>query len=305
MKIGWLDFMRYYRFGATLAILLMGVVVTTHAAAPKKHHLKHHASANPSVVQRTIINNYGLINNGLVQKTQQSSTAVSNTQDNSLHQDSSIRQTLTQTQNNTLNQTQVNTQVNTLNKTQVNGNPSTTAVSDNSSTRSFSALNWSTTDGKQYMEISGSDLHLKPRSEGTGPHTVTATSTLNLLDAKKWQVSFDIRFGVLTDQASSFHLMRDGHDIGWISADGFTKGVGVFIGKDNQVWGATANNEWHHVSFMDDGNYLTVGLDGKQIGSGATQGVPQSLSLLNNQDMTVACHQEGVWIRNVQVQTGE
>ena len=288
-----------------VAVLVAGTVTPAYATSPKKRHPKHHTSASSLIIQKTVINNYGLINNGLVQKTQQASTAISNTQDNSLHQDSSTHQTLNQTQSNTLNQTQVNTQINSLNQSQVNRSSSTTATSASSSNQAFTALSWSTADGKQYMEVSGSDLHLKPRFEGTGPHTVTAISTLNLPDAKKWQVSFDIRFGVLTDQASSFHLMRDGHDIGLISADGFTKGVGVFIGKDNQVWGAVANNEWHHVSFMDDGNYLTVGLDGKQVGSGGTQGVPQSFSLLNNQDMTVACRQEGVWVRNIQAQTGD
>lgn len=281
------------------------MVIATHAAVPKKHHVKHHASVNSPIVQKTVINNYGLINNGVVQKTQASSTAISNTQDNSSHQDNSTHQTLTQVQNNTLNQTQVNTQVNALNQTQVNGSSSTTAASANSSAQSFSALSWSTNDGKQYAEINGYDLHLKPRFDGTGPHTVTATSKLSSSDTKNWQASFDIRFGVLTDQASSFHLAREGHDAGWISADGFTKGMGIFIGKDNQVWGAEADNRWHHVSFMSDEANLTVGLNGKQVGSGASQNVPQSISLINNQDMTVACHQEGVWVRNVQLRIEE
>ena len=99
--------------------------------------------------------------------------------------------------------------------------------------------------------------------------------------------------------------MRDGRDIGWIGADGTTKQMGVFIGKDGEVYGADANNEWHHVSFLNSGSDLTVGLDGKQIGSGASQNVPQEVTLINNQDMTVACHQEGVWIRNIQMQMGE
>ena len=288
-----------------IAVLVVEVVAVAHATTPKKHHTKHHVSAKPAIVQRTIINNYGLINNGYVQKTQQSSTAVNNLQDNSLHQDSSTYQVLTQVQNNTLNQTQVNTQVNALNQTQVNGSSSTTTSAASRSAQTFSALSWSTKDGKQYMDVTGSDLHLKPRSEGTGPHTVTATSKLGSSDTKSWQLSFDVRFGVLTDQASSFHLIREGHDIGWISADGFTKGVGVFLGKDNQIWGATADSEWHHVNFLNNGSDLTVGLDGKQIGSGASQNVPQEVTLINNQDMTVACHQEGVWVRNIQVLTGD
>lgn len=287
----------------SLAVLLAGTATSGYANTPKKHHTKHHTQASSSIVQKTIINNYGLINNGLVQKTQQSSTAISNTQDNSLHQDSSTHQTLTQVQNNTLNQTQVNTQVNALNQTQVNGSSSTTATTANNSAQTFSALKWSTDNGKQYLDITGSDIHVKPRLDGTGPHTVTATSKTGATDAQRWQISFDIRFGSLRDQASSFHFKYADRDICSIAADGFSNKIGVFVGS-SEIYDFPADNQWHHFSILNEGSSLTIGLDGKQVGTGTSQSSPDNVALENNQDMTMACHQEGVWVRNVQVTTG-
>lgn len=166
-----------------------------------------------------------------------------------------------------------------------------------------SELHWSTVDGGRYLEITKNGLHLKPRTDSTGPHTVTATSLLAIPDTKNWQVSFEARFGGLRDQASSFHLLRDGKDIGWIGADGFYKGMGVFIGKDNDVTSSTADTAWHQVSYKSDGSTLTVNLDGKQVGTGPAQIVPNRLSLENSQDMTVPCHQEGVWVQNVSIKS--
>lgn len=105
---------------------------------------------------------------------------------------------------------------------------------------------WSTAGSGQFLEASGSALHLKPRVDGTGPGNVTATCKLTLAARKNWQISFDIRFGVLRDQASSFHLTQDGIDVGWTGADGFTKQMGIFIGKDDEVYGTNANADWHH-----------------------------------------------------------
>ena len=164
------------------------------------------------------------------------------------------------------------------------------------------SLHWSTTDGNQYLETNGSDLHLKPRTEKIGPGVVNATAKLNLPDTQKWQVSFDIRFGILRDQASNFHLSRGGHDIGWVGADGFNKQMGVFVGKDTEVFATATDTEWHHLSYISNGNILIVQLDNKQVGTGAAQNIPDSLVLGNGQDMSVPCHQEGVWVRNVSVQ---
>lgn len=79
-------------------VLLASTCLTAHAAVHKKHN-SHATSNSRPVIHKTVIVNYGLINNGVVQKTQQSSTAISTTQDNSSHQ--------------TLNQTQINGNIGT------------------------------------------------------------------------------------------------------------------------------------------------------------------------------------------------
>lgn len=164
------------------------------------------------------------------------------------------------------------------------------------------ALHWTTTDGYQYLEASSSELHLKPRFDGAGPHNVHASSKIDLPRTKIWRVSFDIRFGGLKDQASSFHLTRDGHDVGWVGADGFYKQMGVFTGKDRE-YGFNADLRWHHLSYTSSANAFTVELDGKQIGSASAQDIPDSVNLSNGQDLSVPCHQGGVWVRNVKVQS--
>ncbi len=162
-----------------------------------------------------------------------------------------------------------------------------------------SSLHWTTTDGDQFLEADAASLHLKPRTTGTSPGVVNATAKLSLPDTQKWQVSFDIRFGVLRDQASSFHLSRGGKDLGRVAADGFFKQMGVFLGKDNEVAAPGADTNWHHFTYVSDGSTLTVRLDDRQVGSGAAQSAPDSLILGNGQDMRVPCHQEGVWVRNI------
>lgn len=296
----------YLKINIWLSALVAVNSVAAHADIHKNHHVKrsvHHAAVSHTIFQKTVINNYGLINNGVVQKTQQSSMAISSSQDNSSHQDNSAHQTLNQTQNNTLNQTQVNTQINTLQQTQVNNGVSSSTLPQSGPQQSFSPLSWSTTDGVQYLEIKDKELTLKPRAEGTGPHTVTVASKFSLPDTKIWQLSFDIRFGVLKDQASSFHVKRNGRDIAWIGADGFSTQMGLFIGSDSEIFALAADTEWHHVSYLSNVNNLTVGLDGKQIGTGDSSGIPDSVALLNNQDMSQPCHQGGVSIRNVRLQT--
>ena len=79
--------------------------------------------------------------------------------------------------------------------------------------QSTSFLHWTTSDGDQFLETDADGLHLKPRTTGTVPGVVNATAKLSLPDTKKWQVSFDMRFGILRDQASSFHLSRGGAGI--------------------------------------------------------------------------------------------
>ena len=44
---------------------------------------------------------------------------------------------------------------------------------------------------------------------------------------------------------------------------------------------------------------LTVGCDGQQIGVGAARNIPDSLELVNEQDMTVPCYQEEIRVRNI------
>ena len=166
------------------------------------------------------------------------------------------------------------------------------------------ALHWITTDGYQYLEASSSELHLKPRFDGAAPHDVNASSKINLPRTKSWQISFDIRFGALRDQASSFHMTRDRHDVGWVGADGFYKQMGVFIGKDHE-YAFDADLRWHHLSYVSDNSTLTVELDGKQLGSGTAQDIPDSFTLSNGQDLNLPCHQEGVWVRNVQIRSKE
>jgi len=163
---------------------------------------------------------------------------------------------------------------------------------------------WTTQDGSQFLEASDTAAHLKPRVDGKGPRTVTATCKLTASDTKVWQVAAEIRFGNLQDQASSFHLTREGQDIGWIGADGFNKGIGVFTGKDNNVLGLTADAVWHRLSYKSDGNSLIVTLDGKQARTATAQASPDALSLSNSQDMSLPCHQEGVWVRNISFQSG-
>gem|GEM_PF-2638136 len=160
-------------------------------------------------------------------------------------------------------------------------------------------LHWATNGNDQFLEVSGGEVHLKPRTEGTGPGNVTATCKPTVPDTRIWQLSFDIRYGVLRDQAGGLHLYRRGSVIGHIEADGFTKDMGVFLGKDNEIWRMTADTEWHHISFMSDGSKMTVGCDGRQIGTGAAQTIPDSLDISNSQDMNVPCHQEGLWVRNI------
>ena len=167
-----------------------------------------------------------------------------------------------------------------------------------------SSAMWSTEDGNQFLEANDTAVHLKPRLDGKGPRTVTATSKLRPTDTKDWQVAFEIRFGNLQDQASSFHLMRGGQDIGWMGADGFYKDISVFIGKDNNAFGVTADANWHQVRYTCDSAGLKVEMDGKQVGSRSTQSIPDTLALSNSQDMTVPCHQDGVWVRNISVQYG-
>ena len=163
---------------------------------------------------------------------------------------------------------------------------------------------WTTQDGSQFLEASDTAAHLKPRVDGKGPRTVTATCKLTASDTKVWQVAAEIRFGNLQDQASSFHLTREGQDIGWIGADGFNKGIGVFTGKDNNVLGLTADAVWHRLTYKSDGNSLIVTLDGKQARTATAQASPDALSLSNSQDMSLPCHQEGVWVRNISFQSG-
>ncbi len=160
-------------------------------------------------------------------------------------------------------------------------------------------FHWSTNGNDQFLEVNGGDIHLKPRIEGTGPGNVTATCKFPLPDTQTWHLSFDIRYGVLRDQAGGLLLYRGGSVIAHIEADGFTKDMGVFLGKDNEIWRMTADTEWHHFSFMSDGSRLTVGCDGQQIGAGAAQNIPDSIGISNSQDMTVPCHQEGMWVRNI------
>lgn len=162
-------------------------------------------------------------------------------------------------------------------------------------------LHWSTGDGNQYLELTGTELHLKPRTDGNGPHSVTATTQLHLPSTKNWQVSFDIRFGELEGQGSSFHLMNSKQDVGWVGADGFYKGMGVFVGKDNEVVVPPADMQWHHISYISNGSTLTAWLDDKQVGSRPACSPPDSLFLTNGQDMNVPCHQGGVWVRDVKV----
>ena len=160
-------------------------------------------------------------------------------------------------------------------------------------------LHWATNGNDQFLEVSGGEVHLKPRTEGTGPGNVTATCKFTVPDTRIWQLSFDIRYGVLRDQAGGLHLYRGRSVIGYIGADGFYKDMGVFLGNDNQIWRMTADTEWHHISFMSDGSKITVGCDGRQIGTGAAQTIPDSLDISNSQDMNVPCHQEGLWVRNI------
>ena len=176
------------------------------------------------------------------------------------------------------------------------------AVSVSAQAQSPYPLHWSTTDANRYLETKENEIHLKPRTDGTGPGNVTATAQINLPDTTKWQASFDIRFGILSDQASSCHLLRGDHELGWVGADGFYKKMGVFVGKDNEVVSPTADTEWHHVLYISDGTTLSVQLDNKQVGSGPAQNVPDKVSFSNSQDMHVPCHQEGVWIRNFSVE---
>ena len=160
-------------------------------------------------------------------------------------------------------------------------------------------FHWSTNGNDQFLEVNGGEIHLKPRIEGVGPGNVTATCKFTLPITQTWQLSFDIRYGVLRDQAGGISLYRGGGVIGHIEADGFTKDMGVFLGKNNEIWRMAADTEWHHVSFMSDGSRLTVGCDGQQIGIGAAQNIPDSIDISNSQDMTVPCHQEGIWVRNI------
>jgi len=60
-----------------------------------------------------------------------------------------------------------------------------------------------------------------------------------------------------------------------------------------------ADTEWHYVSFMSDGSRMAVICDGKQIRTGAAQSIPDGIDISNSQDMTVSCHQEGVWVRSI------
>ena len=85
-------------FGATVGLVILTQGNSATAQTLHKKHRTHRTMSKAAVVQKTIINNYGLINNGVVQKTQQSSTAISTTQDNSSHQDNSVHQWLNQNQ---------------------------------------------------------------------------------------------------------------------------------------------------------------------------------------------------------------
>ena len=60
-------------------------------------------------------------------------------------------------------------------------------------------MHWSTNGNDQFLEVSEGEVHLKPRTEGTGPGNVTVTCKLTLPNTQTWQASFDIRFGVLRD----------------------------------------------------------------------------------------------------------
>jgi len=60
-------------------------------------------------------------------------------------------------------------------------------------------LHWATNGNDQFLEVSEGEVHLKPRTEGTGPGNVTVTCKLTLPNTQTWQASFDIRFGVLRD----------------------------------------------------------------------------------------------------------
>lgn len=162
-------------------------------------------------------------------------------------------------------------------------------------------LHWSTNDGNQYLELNGTELHLKPRTDSNGPRTVTAAAKLNLADAGSWQLSFGIRFGALKDGAGALHLMHGATNVGWVGADGFNNSMGVFIGKDNEVTAVTPDLEWHHIKYISNGSTLTAWLDDKQVGSGPAQNIPDNLYLDNGQDMGVPCHQGGVWVRDVKV----
>jgi len=175
------------------------------------------------------------------------------------------------------------------------------AVSASAQAQTPFPLQWSTAEASRYLETKGNETHLKPRLDGTGPDKVTATAQINLPDTTKWQASFDVRFGILSDQASSVHLLRGDHEVGWVGADGFYKKMGVFVGKDAEVVSPTADTEWHHVSYISDGTILTAWLDNKQVGTGPAQNIPNHVSFSNSQDMHVPCHQEGVWLRNFSV----
>lgn len=169
-------------------------------------------------------------------------------------------------------------------------------------------MQWHMDNGTQYLETDGNTLHLLPRTNGTGPRTVKAAAKLSLPDTQKWQVSFDIRFGVLKDMASSFHFMQGDRNIGWVGADGVHKVIGIFAGKDSEVSAPPADKEWHHFTYAFDGSALTISQDGKLVTSVPEQnenihgiGTPNNLYVDNGQDLSQPSTQTGVWVRNMQV----
>ena len=161
---------------------------------------------------------------------------------------------------------------------------------------------WSLSKGANMAEVGVDGLHLNQNSGNDTTSYATATAKLPLAAVPVWRVAFSVRFGQLRSAGAAVRLCRGTTVIAWVGADGWNKGLGVFIG-DSSVFGQPADARWHQFVYASDGETLTIWLDGAQVAAGASEGIPDTITAGSWWDgKSAAGQQTEVWVKDIQEQ---
>jgi hypothetical protein len=167
-------------------------------------------------------------------------------------------------------------------------------------------LVWKFDPGVNILTASKEGIHIDQKEPVDTTAYGRGEAAVNLAGAKNWRIDFDARFGVLRPAGSAVCLTAGGRYVCWLGADGFYKGMSVFLGDSNMVHTRPADTAWHHFEFRNNGATISAWLDGVKVGGATDTGTPDTISVgIKVKAGNGPGQQTEMWLRDVHIARDE